>query len=239
MRTAGVVLAAVSALALSACDAGSDFAHDTAREAEEAMMSPDHWMPVAELLPDQFEEISALLPAAVYDRGSLFEYMNGAGELYLGFAFSELAVRQYEDATGTEIVAESYDMGSSEDAFGIHTHDNDGERVDLGQGALYSPGLLRLWRDQIFVRLFSQSENPDTIRLLTSFGQHISDAIGRDGSVPELLGVLDQWGTLEAGKLADVLVVNGDPLVDLSVLRDVHRVYLGGELMVKDGMFAR
>jgi imidazolonepropionase-like amidohydrolase len=55
----------------------------------------------------------------------------------------------------------------------------------------------------------------------------------------ELLGVLDEWGTLETGKLADVLVVNGDPLEDLAVLRNVHRVYMGGELMVKDGMFTR
>ena len=55
----------------------------------------------------------------------------------------------------------------------------------------------------------------------------------------ELLGVLDEWGTLEVGKLADVLVVDGDPLADLGALRNVNRVYLGGELMVMDGMFTR
>jgi imidazolonepropionase-like amidohydrolase len=35
----------------------------------------------------------------------------------------------------------------------------------------------------------------------------------------ELLGLAEQLGTLEAGKLADVIVVDGDPLQDISVLR--------------------
>lgn len=40
----------------------------------------------------------------------------------------------------------------------------------------------------------------------------------------ELLGLGDQIGTLEAGKLADVIVVDGDPLVDVSVLTQTERI---------------
>ena len=50
----------------------------------------------------------------------------------------------------------------------------------------------------------------------------------------DMLGVLDKLGTLAEGKLADVLVVGGDPLVDLGVLRNVDLVFLGGKLVVKD-----
>jgi hypothetical protein len=46
-------------------------------------------------------------------------------------------------------------------------------------------------------------------------------------------GMLDKVGTLSAGKLADVLVVDGDPLTDLSVLE--HRV----ALVIKDGALYR
>ena len=46
-----------------------------------------------------------------------------------------------------------------------------------------------------------------------------------------LLG--DQVGTLEAGKLADILLVDGDPLADITVLQDVGRitVYKEGALV--------
>ena len=39
----------------------------------------------------------------------------------------------------------------------------------------------------------------------------------------EILGRSDEFGTLEAGKLADVLVVDGDVVADLSILQDRSR----------------
>src|SRR5260370_9119592 len=47
------------------------------------------------------------------------------------------------------------------------------------------------------------------------------DVIGwatRNGA--EMLGMKDDLGTIEAGKLADLLVVNGDPVKDITVLQD-------------------
>ena len=45
------------------------------------------------------------------------------------------------------------------------------------------------------------------------------------------LGMQDQIGTLEEGKLADILVVDGDPLADIQVLQDPERL----EVIMKDG----
>ncbi len=42
------------------------------------------------------------------------------------------------------------------------------------------------------------------------------------------------FGTLEKGKLADLLILDGDPLVDLGALQDIHRVILGGEVLDPD-----
>ena len=54
----------------------------------------------------------------------------------------------------------------------------------------------------------------------------------------EIMGRGDEFGTLEAGKLADVLVVDGDVLADISLLEDRKRfiaVMQGG--IVKAGQF--
>jgi imidazolonepropionase-like amidohydrolase len=44
----------------------------------------------------------------------------------------------------------------------------------------------------------------------------------------ELLGWQDDVGTVEIGKLADIVAVPGDPLRDLTVLENVSFVMLGG-----------
>jgi len=58
------------------------------------------------------------------------------------------------------------------------------------------------------------------------------DVIGwatRNGA--EMLGMKDDLGTIEAGKLADLLVVNGDPVKDITVLQDRANL----DVIVKDG----
>ncbi|MGA8208149.1 MAG: amidohydrolase family protein [Candidatus Dormiibacterota bacterium] len=47
-------------------------------------------------------------------------------------------------------------------------------------------------------------------------------------SAAELLALDYELGSLEVGKLADVVVVNGDPVADLENLRDIADVYIGG-----------
>ena len=49
----------------------------------------------------------------------------------------------------------------------------------------------------------------------------------------ELLGWADRLGTLEPGKLADIIAVSGDPSTDISALEEVVFVMRGGEV-VKD-----
>ena len=55
------------------------------------------------------------------------------------------------------------------------------------------------------------------------------DAIHASTRSPALaLGIADSIGTVEAGKQADLLVVNGDPAQDLENLRNVDVVFKGG-----------
>jgi imidazolonepropionase-like amidohydrolase len=50
------------------------------------------------------------------------------------------------------------------------------------------------------------------------------------------IGIADRVGTLEAGRAADMLVVDGDPAVKISDLRHVRMVLKGGRKVVENGV---
>ena len=52
----------------------------------------------------------------------------------------------------------------------------------------------------------------------------------------EDFGILDDYGTLETGKVADITVVNGNPIEDMTALRDVVQVVKGGHVMPMEAL---
>ncbi|MEU9337607.1 amidohydrolase family protein [Streptomyces sp. NPDC048290] len=85
----------------------------------------------------------------------------------------------------------------------------DGLRIALGTDAAICP----------------HGRNLRELAHLVSLGMSPMDAIGAGTRVAaELLGLDERVGTLEAGKAADVVVCDGDPLADISVLGDPTRV---------------
>ena len=55
----------------------------------------------------------------------------------------------------------------------------------------------------------------------------------------EALGVGDELGSIEPGKLADLVFVGGDPLRDIRAARDVRRVMRGGQLYTLEDLLKR
>ena len=59
--------------------------------------------------------------------------------------------------------------------------------------------------------------------------------VGATGRAAAILGMEEQFGTLAPGLVGDVLVVDGDPLADLTALRQVSSVVRDGRLVIHDG----
>jgi hypothetical protein len=142
-----------------------------------------------------------ILPAAVrgwqadgddhiYDAETIFDYIDGAGEVYRAYNMKALLSRRYKQPGRPDIIADVFDMGSSADAFGVFTHDLDGDDGAVGQGSVYKGGLLTFWRDRYFVSVFSEEETAEARAMLLDLGGRVAGAIGRDGDKPAFLEAL-------------------------------------------------
>ncbi len=73
--------------------------------------------------------------------------------------------------------------------------------------------------------------NADEFELMVKHGMTPATAIqAATVNAADLLGLAGEIGTLEPGKAADVIAVQGDPLSDVTVLKRVGFVMKGGEV---------
>jgi imidazolonepropionase-like amidohydrolase len=75
------------------------------------------------------------------------------------------------------------------------------------------------------------------LQLMVDYGMTPAAALHTaTGAAAEILGQEAQLGTLEVGKLADILIVDGDPLVDIGATRAIWLVLKDGQIVVDKRM---
>ena len=69
-----------------------------------------------------------------------------------------------------------------------------------------------------------------TMEWMVEAGVPLEDVIHMaTGSAAKISRVSDLWGTIEPGKLADIISVKGDPLTDIKNLHKIHLIMKGGK----------
>lgn len=78
---------------------------------------------------------------------------------------------------------------------------------------------------------FKHGTNAKEFELMVGFGMSEMDAIySATVSTAQLFGIAEDTGTLEPGKLADIIAVAGNPLNDISKLREIDFVMKSGRI---------
>ena len=141
--------------------------------------------------------------ARLVNSRNIFEYMNGAGELYMGYRFDHLEVFDYTSDNHDKILVELYFMETSDDAFGLLSLDWGGEPFTLDGSpastsnkfftsptrALYGGGLLRLWSDHVYARVMAERETPASKKAVLAIGKAIAAGTQKPPE-PELVKLL-------------------------------------------------
>jgi len=129
-----------------------------------------------------------------FDDRTIFEYIDGAGELYRAYHMKRCLSRSYTAPDGPAIILDIFDMGTSKDAFGVFTHDQDGEPLDIGQGALYRAGWLSFWKDRYFASLYAEQETEAARAAIQEIAGRLALIIKVEGPKPPILSYLPPEG---------------------------------------------
>jgi hypothetical protein len=130
----------------------------------------------------------------IFNKETIFDYIDGAGEVYRAYDMRNCMSRRYKKTNNPDIILDIFDMGTSKNAFGVFTHDQDGVESGIGQGSLFRYGWLRFWKDQYFVSIYPEEETKTTKRAVMELGHTIASIIQKEGSKPRILSALPVEG---------------------------------------------
>ncbi len=154
-------------------------------------------MNMLEFVPDGIYGWKVQDKVETYDRETIFDYIDGAGEIYLMYDFRRVVVFHLTRASQPQITIEVFDMGSSGDAFGVFSHAREGEEEGIGQGSEYRGGVLCFWKGEFFVCVFSEGETPEAEKAVAELAARIAEKITVTGARPKLIDYLPDQSLAE------------------------------------------
>lgn len=135
----------------------------------------------------------------VYTQTTIFDYMDGAGEIYRAYSFRSLVVQRYAKQGNHDIVIEIFDMGSSDEAFGVFSYGQGSgkKKAGIGHDSEYKSGLLTFWKDRFYISVYTMQETSANKKAIIALGKSVSNAIRKPGKKPFLLGYMPAGDVVE------------------------------------------
>jgi len=127
---------------------------------------------------------------STYNSRTVFDYINGAAEVYLAYGFQGLKVRRFEKPGSPPVNLEVYEMASPEDAYGVFSFEYQDDPAGIGQGSEFGGGLLRFWKGKYFASVYAEGEGEGVEAAILGIGRAAAQAIPLMGSEPKLIELL-------------------------------------------------
>jgi len=152
-----------------------------------------------QILPD-LDEWTQIEESQTYYPESLFEYINGAAEIYLSYDFEELIVSQYkEQETESNVSLEIYDMGANKNAFGIYSAERYPESIflNIGLQGYIEEGAFNFLAGNYYIKLLCFDCKESSDKILKKFAKEILIRIGDKGRFPLPLTAFPSEGRIK------------------------------------------
>lgn len=136
------------------------------------------------------EEILVFSPETLYD------YINGAADLYLKYDFQELQVGEYQGPEKASIAIELYRHRTPTLAFGIYSQERSptAEYLPIGIQGYREEGMLIFISGNYYVKISGVNLKGKDAEILPPLGARVAKNLGSRGSLPSALAAFPENG---------------------------------------------
>jgi hypothetical protein len=118
----------------------------------------------------------------IYTADNLFEYINGAAEVFLSYDFQKLVVLNYENPKGHSFTIDVYQHSSDRNGFGIYSQEKPqkGNFQTIGAQGYYEKGILNFFKGSFYVKMSGYDLGDNDKKILTTAAKELAKVL--DGS---------------------------------------------------------
>lgn len=133
---------------------------------------------------------------AVYEPETLYEYIDGAADIYISYDFQELSSLYYERGEDEGIAVDVYRHSTPRNAFGIYSQERPAEEdfIDIGTQGYYETGILNFLLGPYYVKLSGYSLGGDDEAVLKEVAREVASRLGADPGLPPILAAFPDSG---------------------------------------------
>lgn len=132
-------------------------------------------------------------PDRRHDPESIFNYIDGHAEVFLAYSMRGCVARRYS-GEDVDIVLDVFEMETPADAFGVFTHDLEGEAVSIGEDSRYRWGWLSFWQGRVFVSITAEDDTETVRKAVLELGRLVAEAAPGESAMPPIVKELPAEG---------------------------------------------
>jgi len=132
----------------------------------------------------------------VYEPSNLWDFIDGAADLFVSYGFLDLHIAYYRSNDGAEIKAEVYRHDTPENAFGMYSQERSPglNFVNVGTQGYAEEGIVNFLAGQHYVKLSSNQTGRALQDSMLAIARKLATAIGQSVTWPKALALLPVEG---------------------------------------------
>ncbi|MBM4329704.1 MAG: hypothetical protein FJ117_00530 [Deltaproteobacteria bacterium] len=132
----------------------------------------------------------------VFSPESLYEYINGAADLYLKYDFQDLQVAEYVNEKKAAVTVEVYRHRTPTDAFGIYSQERlaSANFLDIGAQGYSESMVLNFFRGVYYVKISSYNAGAEEKKIMTAFARKVDQILEGQATFPAILSSFPSEG---------------------------------------------
>jgi hypothetical protein len=132
----------------------------------------------------------------VFSPRTLYEYIDGAADLYLTYEFQDLNVAEYKGEGKAAVTVEVYRHGDSTQAFGIYSQERlpNARFLDIGAQGYQEPNVVNFVAGPYYVKINGYNTGVEDERTMLAFGRKMEGILGGKSTLPRTLSLFPREG---------------------------------------------